>query len=190
MALFDTLLPNGSADAVAVFDQNFNQIWVAARPVKINVRESKKVMEHPVETGEVITDHVVIQPLEIELSTVAQSADYRNVYAEIKSYFLKSTLVVVQTRTSNYDQMLISDMPHEEDPALYDAITMVIKLRHVEFVSAQFGTLPPSKVKNPANASTTNRGQQQGADVPPKRKTSAAVSAVDGIGDTIHGWYK
>lgn len=182
MALFDTLLPNGSADAVAVYDQNFLQIWSGARPVKINVKESKKVMEHPVETGEVITDHVVLQPLEIELSVVAQSADYRNVYAEIKSYFLKSTLVVIQTRTSNYDQMLISDLPHEEEPALYDAITMVIKLRRVEFVSAQFGTLPPSKVKNPANASTADRGQQQGAE----RKTSAAASAADGIKD----WFK
>lgn len=161
MGLLDVRLPNFSADAVAVFDEGFNQVFENARPIKAKVYESAKVMEHPVETGVMVTDHRVINPVEIELSLILTALDYRSVYQQIKQIYRDATLLTVQTKTDSYLNMIISDMPHDEDPDLFDAIAIAVKLKEVLYVTAQFGTLPASRVANPVNASTVQKGEQQ-----------------------------
>lgn len=161
MSLISALLPNFSADVVAVFDQSFNQLFDGARPLKASINESAKVMEHPVETGVVITDHKIINPIDIELSMLLTPATYTDVYGQIKQTFLAGSLLTVQTRTASYPNMLIAEMPHEEDPGMFDVIALALKLHEVQFVQAQYGTLPPSKVKKKSNASTADKGQVQ-----------------------------
>lgn len=164
MGLLDVRLPNASADTVAVFDENFNQVFSNARPIKAKIYESAKVMEHPVETGVTVTDHRVIEPVEIELSMILTAADYRSVFQQIKQIYIDATLLTVQTKTDSYQNMIISAMPHDEDPELFDAVAVAVKLEEVKFVTAQFGTLPASKVANPTNASTIQKGEQQTED--------------------------
>jgi hypothetical protein len=150
-----------SSDIVAVFNSNFQQVFERARPLKATIKEAAKVFEHPLETGATITDHRIIMPIEIEISLMLQSADYRDVYQNIRQLFLNADLLVVQTKSGVYDNQLISAMPHEEDPAQYDAITMALTLKQAQFVTPQFSGLPPRAVRNPANASTAKRGEQQ-----------------------------
>lgn len=164
MALLDALFPTFAADVVAVFDNSFNQVFTNARPVKAMIREASRVMEHPVETGATITDHRVIEPIEIELSLVLSSADYRSVYQQIREVFFAATLLSVQTRTSIYSNMLISEMPHDEDADLFDAVSIALKLKEVLFVAAQYGNLPASSVADKSQASTTQRGELQSTD--------------------------
>lgn len=169
--LVDLLLANYTTDVVGVFDDNFNPLFQGAKPIKAAINESTKVMEHPVETGITITDHKIVQPVEIQLSLILPSGSryagqtYRSVYQQIKQAYLKGTLLTVQTKATTYRNMIISDMPHDEDPEMYDAIALAVKLKEVLFVTATFGTLPASKVRNKANASTTPRGQQTGTAV-------------------------
>lgn len=164
MPLLDTLIPSASSDVVAVFDQNFTQVFEKARPMKIRISEFAKVMEHPIETGATITDHRVIEPIEIEIDIIMTSADYRSVYQQIRQLYIDATLLTVQSRTANYSNMLISEIPHDEDPDVFDAVILTIKMKEVFFVTAQFGTLPPSAVANPVNASTQEQGNQQTKD--------------------------
>lgn len=151
-----------SVDAVAVYDQAFNQVFPKARALKATIKEEAKVMEHPVETGATITDHRIILPVEIELSMIVFSSDYQDTYNNIKQYYLNSTLLIVQTRTSTYVNQLISGIPHEEDPAQYDVLTIAIKLKEVQFVTSQSTVVP----KNPANNRTVDRGNIQPKTVP------------------------
>jgi hypothetical protein len=162
MGLLDIRLPNASADVVAVFDQNFRQVFSGARPMKAEVKETAKLMEHPVETGVTITDHRIIDPIEIQILFHVGTDQYRSIYEEIKKYFNNATLLTVQTRTSNYANMLIQELPHGEVPEVFDAIVMNLSFKEVLFVEAQFSTLPAKKVANPANASTKDRGQLNG----------------------------
>lgn len=161
MPLNNVLVPNASADIVAVFDDNFNQVFVNGRPIKAIVNEDSKVMEHPVETGATITDHSIILPVEIELSLILSADEYRNVYQQIKQVFFGRRLLTVQTKTDSYRNMLIQKLPHDEDPELFNVIALALSLKEVLFVTPQFGTLPASKVANKSNASTVNRGEQQ-----------------------------
>lgn len=162
MSIIDDLLPNLAIDQVAVFDQNFNQVFPEARPIKAVVKEQSKLMEHPIETGAIITDHRVILPVEIELSLILQSPDYENVYKTIRSYYMNATLLTVQTKSGIYDNQVIASMPHEEDPAQYNALIIALSLKQIQIVSAQFGVTP----KKPSNSTTVKRGTQQGTTAP------------------------
>ena len=169
MPLIDLLLPNASADVVAVLDSGFNQVFGDAHPMKATVNETSKAMEHPVETGATITDHRIILPIEIELSLFLTSsnpaADYRSVYQQIKQLWQAATLLTVQTRTDSYSSMIITDMPHDEASDMFDAIMVAVKLKEVVFVSPQYGTLPPKAVANKKHSSTVKSGEKQTKDV-------------------------
>lgn len=160
-------------DVVGIYDQNFNQVFETARPIKASVKEDSKLMEHPTETGATITDFSIILPVEIELSIIAVGvAEYRSVYGRIRQAFQARTLFSVQTSTGMYTNQIIQSMPHEEDPALADAIAIAMKLKEVQIVEAQYLALPARKVRNPANASTVDKGQQQPTTASPARAGS------------------
>jgi hypothetical protein len=152
------LLPSFSMDYVGVFDQNYNQIFKEARAIKATVKETAKVMEHPVESGIIITDHRIILPVEIELSLILTSETYQDIYKTIRQYYTNGTLLVVQTRSDIYDNQIIESMPHEEDPTQYDVLTLALSLKQVQFVTVQYGVTP----KNNSNNNTQKRGTQQG----------------------------
>jgi hypothetical protein len=157
----NAFLPGFFYDQVAIFDQNFKQIFATARPLKAVVKEQAKLMEHPIETGATIVDHRIILPVEIELSLVLESyfgvsVEYQQVYNAIREAYLNSVLLTVQTRSGVYTNQLIQSLPHEEDPTQYDVLTLALSLKQVIFVTAQYGTTP----KNPSNSNTTNRGMQ------------------------------
>lgn len=144
-------------DTVAVYTQDFAQVFRNARAIKAVVKEQAKVMEHPVESGATITDHRIIMPTEIELSLILTPNTYRETYDQINQYYLAGTLLIVQTRSGIYLNQLIYSMPHEEDPNLFNTITVSLSLKQVQFVMAQYTTTP----RNPKNTNTQQRGVQQ-----------------------------
>lgn len=160
-SIISTLLPSFAFDSVAVFTQEYEQLFRDARAIKAIVKEQAKVMEHPIETGAVITDHRIILPVEIELSLILTPNNYQNTYKAIRSYYLNGTLLVVQTRTGIYENQLISAIPHEETPEQYDAISLNLSLRQALFVTPEFSITPA----NPSDSTTVERGQQGISDV-------------------------
>lgn len=188
MALRDivrTLLPTVAVDTVAVFTQDFEQIFKSARALKAVVKEQSKLMEHPVESGAVITDHRIVLPIEIELTLLLTSEDYRNVYKSIRQYYQNGTLLVVQTRSDIYTNQMIESMPHEEDPTQYDILPMMLNLKQVQFATAQYGVVP----KQPNNANTVQRGAQQGTQAPPQQ-ASAALQIARGTSSFLKSLFK
>lgn len=164
-------------DQVAVYDQGFTQVFPKARSMKATVKPDKKPMEHPLENGSTTTDHVIILPVEIELSMILLSEDYRDTYNNILQYYNNSTLLIVQTKASTYFNQFIVSIPHEEDPAQYSQISIAIKLKEVLFFTSQNKVIPA----NPSNNSTVNRGNIQPQQVPAQKGASAAEEIKNGI---------
>lgn len=160
------------SDVVGVFTPDFRQVFSTARPIKAQITETNKVMQHPVETGATITDHVVTEPVAIELSLIFSTFFYKAAYEEIKQLSIKRTLLTVQTRVAAYTNMIISGMPHQEDAEMYDTITMGLKLQEVLFATPQFGVVP----RNASNTGTQARGGVQTTEATP-RQSSAALDA-------------
>lgn len=153
--------PTAAQDVIAVLTQDFAQVFVNARAIKLSIDESSKVMRHPVEDGSTVTDHRVVDPIGAELSVICASSDYGSVYQQVKELFKQGTLLIVQTRVDSYADMLIEKMPHEETSELFDGIAMSITLTQVKFVTPQYSALPPRKVARPKDSDTAKRGQQQ-----------------------------
>jgi hypothetical protein len=147
-----------SADVVCILDSTLTQVFERARPIKADVREEAKLMEHPLETGTTITDHLVLQPLEILLSLVVTGAEYAATYQQIREYFKRAELLTVQTLTGSYPDMVISQMPHDESPETVNAVNIGLSLRQATFVTATFSAL---KVRHAKDGNTSKGGEQQ-----------------------------
>ena len=147
-------------DAVGVFTKDFNQVFPNARPLKATIKETSKLMEHPLETGATTTDHRIINPTEIEFSLLLNSIDYRSVYQQIKQLRDSATLLTVVTWAGRYDNQLISDFPHEEDPAMYEVLSVALKTKEVLFAKSQSTIVP----RDPSKSSTKDKGNQQTKD--------------------------
>ena len=155
-----------SADVVAVLDQGtFRQIFAEARPMKAFIRETSKVMEHPVESGAMLGDHKVIDPKTIELLMVVSAESYASAFQQIRSAWLNSDLLTVQTKAAVYQNMIIQNLPREEEPEKFDVTVIALQMKEVLFampgaISSTTSVSYYSPVA-PNNANTIARGLQQ-----------------------------
>lgn len=151
------------------------QLFQNARPMRAIVRETSKVMEHPVENGVVLSDHHIINPIEIDIPLIVTSSstgilgqiigglgvNYSATYAQIRQAFQNATPLTVKTRTGAYNNMIIADMPHEEDPEMWDAITIFLHLKQVIYGDQTTGAPAPFQPLNSIYGDTTPSGLQQ-----------------------------
>lgn len=170
---------SSARDVVGVYDSSFRQLFPNARTIRALVGEKAKAMEHPLESGATMTDHIVFLPTEIELSFILDPEGFQDTYQQIKAAWQSATLVSVQTKTDTYPDMLILEPPHDEVPEMFDTVAIAVKLRQAILVAAQYAQLPKSQVKKKSNSSTVKTGQKTGG------ATSGAQNSA--AYDLIHG---
>ena len=174
MALFDARDPTASADVVAILETDTGrQLFTGARPLKATISESAKLLTHPLEDGGNIVDHRIILPIGISLSCILDAETYRETYQEIRRSFRQSMRLTVQTKTDTYTNLYMQDIPHEEDPALFDTITMIVQLIEALTTDVQIQALPPQAVLSANDASTAERGEQTTTAVDTERESAA-----------------
>jgi hypothetical protein len=188
------LSPSKAVDVVAITGAGFAPLFSAARPLTASVYEFADVMEHPLETGSVIADHIVFQPIEIELPLLCVGeVAYRSTYAAIRTTFAAGTLLTIRTRTGSYPRMVITDMPHDETPDAFNAVAIRLRLREARQVSPQSG-LSNQQVANQNNSSTQTRGTQQTTTpnaTAAAQSTATAIASGQGAapqGSTLYRW--
>lgn len=174
MATLPAPSQTASQDDVGIFTQDFKQVFSYARPIKATIKPIKKAMEHPIESGAVITDHVILMPIEIEIPMIVPSGSVQDMYQQINQYYMNSTLLIVQTRSSVYVNQYIAEIPHDENNDQWDTIEITIKLKQAQVVNSQGVTI---QVKKPSNNSTVDRGTQQGQvpKISPQRSVLAGL---------------
>ncbi len=149
-------------DVVGVFSDggDLAPLFEGAHVMRALVNEDAKVMDHPMESGAVSSDHIVFLPTEIDLHVILAPEDYADTYQQIKAKWKAAETVSVQTKTDTYASMLITRIPHDEESEMANTVAMGIKLRQVIIIKAQYAQLPPAQVQKPANSSTTKTGQK------------------------------
>lgn len=150
----------GSTDVVGVYDEDFNQLFNLARPIKANVNRPARLMDQPIENGSLTTDFRIILPVEIEMNMIVQAYEQSGTYAQIVAAFLSTQLLTVQTKMGVFPNMAIEAMPHDESADMYTAVPLALKMREVLIVDVQFQALPPEAVAAPSDQSTVQRGDQ------------------------------
>ena len=152
-----------SVEVVGIFDEQFNRLFNKTHPMKATVSEEAQLFSHPLEDKTEISDHRVLMPVEITIVLQLDPSEYRNAYGELRSSFRKALKYTIKTRTDTYTNMVMQSIPHEEDAATPDLVTLIVSFKEAIFVSAQFQALPPRAVKKPNDASTVKRGEQSGS---------------------------
>lgn len=148
-----------SEDVTGVFDKDFNQKFVAARPMKASVMRDSKVMQQPLEDGSSFVDHRIINMIEIEILMYLTGEEYKAVYAQIATSFLNGDMFIVQTKMGSYPSMIIESIPHEETPDMMDVVALSMKLQEARFAKTTFSPIAPRKT---SNASKVKRGETAG----------------------------
>ena len=168
MTLLNTLIPTAADDAVRIFNQDDDQILINARPMGVTVTRDSLKFTHPLENSASRSDGKIILPVQITYSVILQAGDYESAYSEINRYFLTSEELIVQTRARSFGRMIVTAMPHKEEPQLFDAIMVDISLEETQIAA----TLT---VANNEAFSTTKRGQSQSKTPSADQKSKGSV---------------
>lgn len=163
-----------SEDEVSgIFDADFNPKFESSTSMKIDVNRPARLMRHPLENGSQITDHIVFDPIEIEVILVFTGDDMRNGYEEVVQSFLIGELLTVQTKVGSFENMVMDGVPHEETSDMLDALTVSLRMIEARFIEVIYTPLP----RKASNSPTVKRGEQTA-----KPKQSVAYSLFGGKG--------
>lgn len=179
----DSRQPSQRAVDIIAITQNGGQVIEFARPMAAMVFEVSNLMEHPLEDGSTIADHIVFLPVEIDMPMVVTGSDLTQVFASLRQLYLAGSILTVQTRVGSYPSMVLLELPHAETPDMLDGITIAVKFRQAKFVKAAYGGLAPAQVKEPAKASTVKKGSQQ---TTPATAPAQAQAAKEYKGSTLY----
>ena len=174
-------LAGRAADIVAIMGDGGIQLFQGARPVTATIAQNIRYMRHPQEDGGNVTDHRIIEPVLISMTTILDAENYRATYQAIKAAAISSTLLTVQTKTDTFFNMVISAYPSEESPTFYDTITMNLTLEEIQFEGARVQVLAEEDTENPSDSSTVDRGTQNGQDageVDPETQQGSVLSDI------------
>jgi hypothetical protein len=156
------LLQGNNADTVGIFNANLQQVFLQARPLKAEIKETSQVMTHPVETGVIVADNHIINPIEINILLFINAQNYSAMYGQIKQAYVSGSLFSVQTRTGVYQNMVIADMPHTEDAEIYNGVLIGLHMKQVLYVvpvSTSSANAPANfNPSDPANTNTIQAG--------------------------------
>lgn len=161
---------------VGIFTEDFTQVFIDAKPMVADARPRSQLMDQPIEIGTLVTDHAIFLPTEIELSLFLTAASIKNTYSQIVQLYQNRTYLLVQLKTAVYENFIISELPHREEPDYFTTVIMALRLRQVLQAGSQV-TINPA---NPTNQNTISRGQQQGQ-IPGAPPSQSAVSGLGGV---------
>jgi hypothetical protein len=149
-------------DVVGIYDSNFNQLFIGARPMKARIERKAKLMKQPIESGGTIEDFRVIEPIKITMEVVLNAATYQDDYYQLSQVFEGSNLLNIQTKVTLFPNMALDGIPHEESPAHFDTIKMTLSFEEARIVTTSSSPLPQSAVtKSNGNISGTPASQTQ-----------------------------
>ncbi len=144
-------------DLVGVFTENFEQLFEMARPIKASVKREAILFKHPLETGAKIADHRIIEPVEIEMLVHIWGEDYPNTYQNIKAAWLRGDALTVRTKVDTFANMVLSGIPHEEVPEIFDAVPMLMRFEEIFYSKYVYRQAVPRKS---IDNSKVKRGEQ------------------------------
>lgn len=129
--------------------------------IKASFSEPSKLCTHPIESGALITDHKVILPRKCTLE-IAMPAYFQNtVIEELRKYFLTSTPLSVHDVSGVYNNMVITDLPHETTAKTAGRLVFNVPMEEVVVVAPVYVKLPKEQVKAKKHSSTVPSGVKQ-----------------------------
>lgn len=150
----------------------FGVLFHSASPMRVSIREEKRATKFQVESGEVRNDHVIDLPTEIVVDFLIAGDEARSQYANLVTKYHAKEPVIIQTRLTSYDNMLIESIGREEIADIAEGSTMSVRFIEWREITPEYGELTPEKTQSPKHTDTVNRGKVTGKEVQDVQKKS------------------
>lgn len=128
---------------------------------------SSDLCDHPVESGSIITDNAIINPIAMKVKVALPTAFATRIYEQMIKFYQKKKYIMVQTKFAMYRNMVIEAMPFKLDNETVDRPVVELSLRQIQEVEVQYIT-GDAMIKNPLNSEdsdTKDLGRKQAATV-------------------------
>lgn len=135
--------------------------------VNADVSISSDLCDHPVESGSVITDNAIINPISMKVKVALPTAFSTRIYEQMIRFYQKKKYIMVQTKFAMYRNMVIESMPYKLENETIDRPVVELSLRQIQEVEVQYIT-GDAIIKNPISkedADTKDLGRKQAATV-------------------------
>lgn len=114
----------------------FNVWGISYQDVSVSIESD--LCDHPIETGQVITDASIIQPVSAELNIVMPTAFYTAIFEEVSKYYREKKKIILLTKFGVYSNMVISAMPYRLEHGTVDRPVIALKLRQIMEVQPEY----------------------------------------------------
>lgn len=156
------------------------QVFASASPMRVSVKEEKRVTKFTVESGEERNDHIVTQATEITIDFMVSDENAKNAIEQLRSMYRENKLFVVQCKMGSYPNMLIESFPHDETTDVYEGATVPLRFTEWRETTPEYGTITQEQVRDKEHSSTVSRGKQSGTQASEAQEQKASGSILAG----------
>jgi len=162
--------------AFFIFDNQ--EVLKGVSILSIDVLEDSKIMDNPVETGIVISDHRIRNPLEITVRCALSEDDWDSTYRELRRYYTQTgtDFLTIKAKADVYANMQLIALPHKETPDSVTRLFFDLRFRSILFVTPSYVDMPLKAVEKPADAKTVDAGQKES--IPPPQPQTMVIQGM------------
>lgn len=103
---------------------------------------SSQLCDHPIETGAVITDASIRNPVSAKVEIVMPTAFYEKLYKQIYDFYENKTKLMLLTKFALYQNLVITDMPYKLEHGSVDRPSIMLNLREIMEVVPEYVEMP------------------------------------------------
>lgn len=161
-----------------VYNQFNDEVLSGMSVLSYNVNNDSQFIEHPIESGAMIADHHVFNPIEITCKVAmptkssvldfpdlqdfifGTSESFEDTYNQLKDYYKSSVPLRIKTEADVYDNMYITGLPTDLDSNTADRQIFYISFKQALEVEPLYVSMPTNKVNNASNSSYNKLGEK------------------------------
>lgn len=152
------------SNLIAILDEDGNQLFDTAVNIGVSVLPSKTFARHSLENKQVVIDDQYDNPTSLSMRVILNPSDYASVYNQIKEAYESVTSFIIQTKVDIYQNMFIESLPHEEDPSMFNTISMTLSFTEQLINEPDIELMPITRVSSPSDSDSVEAGQKSNTD--------------------------
>lgn len=170
-----------SNKAVSIYENN-KEILTDVILIDIDAHDDAQTMDHPIESGALVTDHIIYNPNEITLRCWMPTMPflYDRALREIKNLYKQSREVTIKIRSDVFEPVIMVGKPVRVNADSLDHVVYELSFKQILKAVSQYVPMPASQVKHKQDASTVSSGEKQ-----PQKSTTVLDSFFTGIANRI-----